>query len=64
MKAGTAEQGVVEKGTKGSAWGEFCSDGTTDNGKEVGHWEAIFREESIRGTPILKLRTGGGGLAG
>ena len=58
MQAGTAQQSIVQHGTKGCARRQLGGDGAADNGEEVGHGKTVLGEEPVGGTPILKLRAG------
>jgi len=58
MQAGTAQEGIIYHGAEGFPSWQLGGNSATDDGKQIGHREAILREEAIGGAPIPELRTG------
>ena len=60
VETGAAQQRIVQDGTKRCAIWQLAGNGSADNRKDLGQREAVLREESVSGAPILKLGAGSG----
>ena len=64
VAAGAAQQGVVEDGAKGSAGFERSGERAADDAEDLRDGQTILGEQAVGGSPIFKLRAGGGQQTG
>jgi len=59
-----AQQSVVEHGAKGSARFQRGGEGSANDAEDLRDRQASLGEQAVGGSPIFKLRSGGGQQTG